>query len=67
MPYLLGFHPAESLIVIGLEGEPPKGRLHLTVRWDLPLAAPGLGQIIPLFRKRESPRSSSSATAPARW
>ncbi|AWS48947.1 DUF4192 domain-containing protein [Streptosporangium sp. 'caverna'] len=51
VPYLLGFHPAESLIVIGLEGEPPKGRLHLTVRWDLPLAAPGLGQIIPLFRK----------------
>ncbi|MFC7649225.1 DUF4192 domain-containing protein [Streptosporangium lutulentum] len=49
VPYLLGFHPADSLIVIGLEGSLP-GPLHITVRWDLPLAAPGLGQIIPLFR-----------------
>ncbi|WP_406313061.1 DUF4192 domain-containing protein [Streptosporangium sp. NBC_01639] len=51
VPYLVGFHPADSLIVIGLKGSPPRGRLHLTVRWDLPLVAPGLGQIITLLRK----------------
>ncbi|GAA4233376.1 hypothetical protein FHR32_000621 [Streptosporangium album] len=51
VPYLVGFHPADSLIVIGLKGRPPRGRLHLTVRWDLPLPSPGLGQIITLLRK----------------
>ncbi|MFJ2032740.1 DUF4192 domain-containing protein [Streptosporangium sp. NPDC087985] len=51
VPYLAGFHPAESLVLIGLKGRPPRGRLHLTVRWDLPLTASGLGQIITLLRK----------------
>ncbi|GAA3029271.1 DUF4192 domain-containing protein [Streptosporangium longisporum] len=51
VPYLLGFHPAESLVVIGLTGGPATSRLHLTVRWDLPLPPDGLGQVVPLFRK----------------
>ncbi|MFF5247587.1 DUF4192 domain-containing protein [Streptosporangium sp. NPDC000095] len=51
VPYLLGFHPTDSLVVIGLTGSPPRIRLHLTVRWDLPLGSGGLGQIVPLFVK----------------
>lgn len=51
VPYLLGFHPADSLVVIGLTGSPSRSRLHLTVRWDLPLGPGGLGQIAPLFGK----------------
>ncbi|GAA2869846.1 DUF4192 domain-containing protein [Streptosporangium fragile] len=51
MPYLLGFHPSDSIIAIGLIGGPPRSRLHLTVRWDLPLAACGPDQVVPLFRK----------------
>ncbi|MBG0830468.1 DUF4192 domain-containing protein [Planomonospora sp. ID67723] len=53
VPYLLGFHPADSLVLIGLKGEPPRGSVHLTVRWDLPLAAAGLSRILPLLRKEE--------------
>lgn len=57
VPYLLGFHPAESLVVIGLIGSPPRSRLHLTIRWDLPLSSDepgnGLGAVVPLFRKEE--------------
>ncbi|MEV8636957.1 DUF4192 domain-containing protein [Streptosporangium sp. NPDC051023] len=49
VPYLVGFHPADSLVVIGLKGRAPRCRLHLTVRWDLPLADPGAGQIVPLL------------------
>ncbi|MEV7010376.1 DUF4192 domain-containing protein [Streptosporangium sp. NPDC051022] len=49
VPYLVGFHPSDSLVVIGLKGGPPRGRLHLTARWDLPLAPPDLGRIVPLL------------------
>ncbi|MGS2642101.1 DUF4192 domain-containing protein [Streptosporangium sp. G12] len=51
VPYLLGFHPADSLVVIGITGSPSRGRLHLTVRWDLPLGPGGLGRIVPLLGK----------------
>ena len=34
IPYLLGFHPSASLVVIG--SGPPSGRIHLTSRYDLP-------------------------------
>lgn len=51
VPYLLGFHPTDSLVVIGITGDPPRSRLHLTVRWDLPLGPGGLGRIVPLFGK----------------
>ncbi|MGY2001820.1 DUF4192 domain-containing protein [Blastococcus sp. SYSU DS1024] len=35
LPHLLGFHPAESVVLIGLGG-PSGGRVGLTVRGDLP-------------------------------
>jgi hypothetical protein len=34
VPHLLGFVPGKSLIVIG--AGPPRGRIHLTLRFDLP-------------------------------
>ncbi len=34
IPYLLGFHPSDSLVVIG--SGPPSGRIHVTFRYDLP-------------------------------
>jgi hypothetical protein len=34
IPYLLGFHPSNSLVVIGIE--PPRGRIKLAFRYDLP-------------------------------
>src|SRR6266536_445639 len=34
VPYLLGFHPDRSLVVIG--ARPPRDRIHVTFRYDLP-------------------------------
>jgi len=34
VPYLIGFHPARSLIVIGARA--PRDRIHVTFRYDLP-------------------------------
>jgi hypothetical protein len=34
VPYLLGFHPSRSLVVIGADG--PRGRIKLGFRYDLP-------------------------------
>jgi hypothetical protein len=34
IPYLLGFHPSNSLVVIGIE--PPGGQIKLAFRYDLP-------------------------------
>jgi hypothetical protein len=34
VPFLLGFHPARSLVVVGIE--PPRGRIKVTFRYDLP-------------------------------
>src|SRR4051794_41800677 len=39
VPYLLGFHPERSLVVLGLAG--PKGRLGVTMRMDLDGMSPG--------------------------
>lgn len=33
VPYLLGFHPARSIVVIG--ARPPRDRVHVTFRYDL--------------------------------
>jgi hypothetical protein len=38
VPYLLGFHPAESLIVLGLT----RSQVQVAARWDLPLAGTAL-------------------------
>ncbi|MCZ2860131.1 DUF4192 domain-containing protein [Blastococcus sp. VKM Ac-2987] len=40
LPHLLGFHPRESVVLIGLGG-PSGGRVGLTVRADLPPAGAG--------------------------
>src|ERR1700689_5945701 len=34
VPHLLGFHPANSLVVLGIGG--PHGRIRLAFRYDLP-------------------------------
>jgi Domain of unknown function (DUF4192) len=34
VPYLLGFHPSRSLVVIGADG--PRGRIKVAFRYDLP-------------------------------
>jgi hypothetical protein len=34
VPHLLGFHPADSLVVLGISG--PHGRIRLAFRYDLP-------------------------------
>ena len=34
VPYLIGFHPARSLVVIG--ARPPRDRVHVSFRYDLP-------------------------------
>ena len=39
VPYLLGFHPQQSLVVLGLSG--PRARLGVTMRMDLDGMSPG--------------------------
>ena len=34
IPHLLGFHPTDSLVIIGMR--PPSGIVHVTLRYDLP-------------------------------
>jgi hypothetical protein len=41
VPYLLGFHPSSSLVMIGIG--PPRGQIKLAFRYDLP-DPPDLGQ-----------------------
>jgi hypothetical protein len=45
VPYLIGFHPSSSLIVIGLAA----GQAKLVVRWSLPLPPGTLAPLGPLF------------------
>ncbi|MGN9845555.1 DUF4192 domain-containing protein [Nonomuraea sp. H19] len=45
VPYLVGFHPNSSLIVIGLDG----GQAKMVVRWGLPLPPGSLAPLAPLF------------------
>lgn len=47
VPYLIGFHPADSMVVIGSAGE----ELRLSARWDLPLAPDRIGRIVPVLRR----------------
>jgi len=51
VPYLVGFHPADSLVVAGFTGGPPDGRLRLTTRWDLPLVPGALDLLVPLLTR----------------
>lgn len=43
-PYLVGFHPRDSLVVLALRG--PRRRLALTMRLDLPDAGADTGQVV---------------------
>ncbi|WP_188195793.1 DUF4192 domain-containing protein [Nonomuraea sp. SYSU D8015] len=45
IPYLVGFHPSSSLVVIGLDA----GQAKLVVRWGLPLPPGSLAPLAPLF------------------
>ncbi|WP_239115108.1 DUF4192 domain-containing protein [Planotetraspora kaengkrachanensis] len=45
VPYLVGFHPADSLVVIGFTGP----SLALSTRWDLPAGPGDLDRLAPLF------------------
>ncbi|MCG5219826.1 DUF4192 domain-containing protein [Streptosporangium sp. KLBMP 9127] len=53
VPYLLGFHPADSLVVIGLTGDPPRGQVCVTTRWDLPIEPGVAAQLVPLTRREQ--------------
>ncbi|MER6948787.1 DUF4192 domain-containing protein [Nonomuraea sp. NPDC000554] len=45
VPYLVGFHPDDSLIVIGLA----EGEARVATRWNLPLPPGALAPLAPLF------------------
>lgn len=53
VPFLLGFHPADSLVVVAFAGGGARGRLRVTTRWDLPLPSGALDQFVPLLRREE--------------
>ncbi|MFG3440840.1 DUF4192 domain-containing protein [Nonomuraea sp. NPDC047897] len=48
VPYLVGFHPTDSLIVVGIAGD---GRVQLAVRWSLPFPAGTLAPLGPLLAR----------------
>lgn len=47
VPYLIGFHPADSLVVTGFAGR----ALRLSTRWDLPSRSGDLDPLVPLLRR----------------
>ncbi|GII54783.1 hypothetical protein Pth03_31720 [Planotetraspora thailandica] len=49
VPYVVGFHPADSLVVLGFGGT----ELLLTTRWDLRPEPRGLEQLGPLLRREK--------------
>ncbi|MFC4589443.1 DUF4192 domain-containing protein [Sphaerisporangium corydalis] len=51
VPYLLGFHPADSLVIIAFAGRGVRGRLRVTTRWDLPFPDGSLARLVPLLRR----------------
>ncbi|MFC4531960.1 DUF4192 domain-containing protein [Sphaerisporangium dianthi] len=54
VPYILGFHPADSLVVIAFAGRGVRGRLRVTTRWDLPLPPGALDRLVPLLQREEA-------------
>ncbi|WP_248958861.1 DUF4192 domain-containing protein [Sphaerisporangium perillae] len=54
VPYILGFHPADSLVVIAFAGKGVRGRLRVTTRWDLPIPPGALDRLVPLLRREEA-------------
>lgn len=49
VPYLIGFHPADSLVVTGFAGR----ALRLSTRWDLPSRPGDLDPLVPLLRREQ--------------
>ncbi|MEU6720060.1 DUF4192 domain-containing protein [Nonomuraea sp. NPDC046802] len=47
VPYLVGFHPSQSLIIIGLAG----GQAKVVTRWSLPIPPGTLASLTPLFAR----------------
>ncbi|HEX4812510.1 MAG TPA: DUF4192 domain-containing protein, partial [Nonomuraea sp.] len=47
IPYLVGFHPTGSLVVIGLT----RGQATMVVRWGLPIPPGALAPLPPLFAR----------------
>ncbi|GAB3903304.1 hypothetical protein GCM10027612_69640 [Microbispora bryophytorum subsp. camponoti] len=47
VPYLVGFHPTDSLVVAGVAGP----QVRLTTRWDLPVASEDLDLLVALLRR----------------
>ncbi len=49
VPYLIGFHPADSLVVAGFTGS----GLRLSTRWDLPVEPGALDGLVPLLQREQ--------------
>lgn len=49
VPYLIGFHPADSLVVTGFAGP----ALRLSTRWDLPPRPGDFDRLVPLLRREQ--------------
>ncbi|GAA0376747.1 hypothetical protein Acor_31290 [Acrocarpospora corrugata] len=49
VPFLIGFHPELSLVVIGFVGS----AVRVSTRWDLPAEPGGLDGLIPLLRREQ--------------
>ncbi|KAB8183087.1 DUF4192 domain-containing protein [Microbispora catharanthi] len=47
VPYLVGFHPTDSLVVAGVAGP----EVRLTTRWDLPVASGDLDRLVALLHR----------------
>ncbi|MGI5274559.1 DUF4192 domain-containing protein [Nonomuraea sp. CA-218870] len=49
VPYLVGFHPADSLIVVGLA----RSQAKVAARWNVPVPPGALAPLVPLFEREE--------------
>lgn len=51
VPYIVGFHPTDSLVVIGLAGRVGQGEMRVCARWNLPLPPGSLRPLAALFAR----------------
>ncbi|MDH2428190.1 DUF4192 domain-containing protein [Sphaerisporangium sp. TRM90804] len=64
VPYLLGFHPSDSLVIVGFRGAGARGRLRVTTRWDLPVPPDAFGRLVPLLRREKVTHTIVAAFGP---